>query len=194
MYSKDNYKELAEQFSRECVKYDMEHEYPNHVGDVETVIATSLTQEEFEVKYAALIPSFGRYVLMTPEMNKPIKDFDKNNYKFDKRQMRYGILFSVDEEDFDEHHMELFYEDVADQSLTWCINRELYRAIASLPELQKRRFLMRHLFNMTLEQIAKDEGVRINAVEKSVKAAKRRLRRDLSDIYYGKIKTVHTPV
>ena len=47
----------------------------------------------------------------------------------------------------------------------------LHKAIATLPEVQRRRLLLYYFGNMTYQEIAKLEGCKHPAVMKSVKAA-----------------------
>jgi hypothetical protein len=53
---------------------------------------------------------------------------------------------------------------------------ELDRLLASLTETQKRRFEMRYFQNMDIEEIAKIEEARINAVWESLELAKKKMK------------------
>ena len=55
-------------------------------------------------------------------------------------------------------------------------NEQLYRAIDSLPEIQKRRLKLYYFENMTFEQIGELEGCRKIAVKFSVERAKEKLK------------------
>jgi RNA polymerase sigma-70 factor (ECF subfamily) len=50
-------------------------------------------------------------------------------------------------------------------------DERLRQAVAELPEIQRRRFVLYHKFGLTYEQIAEMEGCSFQAVAKSVKAA-----------------------
>ena len=50
-------------------------------------------------------------------------------------------------------------------------NEQLRTAVDNLPAIQRRRFVLRHEFGLTYEQIAKMEGCTFQAVAKTVKAA-----------------------
>ena len=52
----------------------------------------------------------------------------------------------------------------------------LRRAIAELPEVQRRRFLMYHEDGLTYEEIAEREGCIFQAVAKSVKSAESKIK------------------
>ena len=52
---------------------------------------------------------------------------------------------------------------------------EFERALASMSEVQRRRFEMKVFKEMTIEQIAEAEGTNINAVWKSLQLAKEKL-------------------
>ena len=59
-------------------------------------------------------------------------------------------------------------------------NEQLRRAIAALPEIQRRRLVMYYFDGLTYEEIAEQEGCTHPAVIKSVKAAISKLKRFLS--------------
>ena len=59
-------------------------------------------------------------------------------------------------------------------------NEQLRRAIAALPEVQRRRLVMYYFDSLTYEEIAEKEGCTHPAVIKSVKAAISKLKKYLS--------------
>ena len=171
---------LEERFRRECVKYDIERMYPKHVGEEDTAIVTSLTQEELEVRFADLIPSFGKYVLMTPEMNEPIRIFDRNNGKYDKNQTRHGVSVEYN----DALQTSSFQvPDVGEEYEKTEINIELHRCIAKLHPSQQRKVYKHFFENMTEKEIAVEEGVSIQTVNASLYRAKISLRKMLAPSY-----------
>ena len=50
-------------------------------------------------------------------------------------------------------------------------NEQLRQAIHSLPKIQRRRFVLYHVYGFTYEQIAETEGCSFQAVAKAVKVA-----------------------
>lgn len=68
-------------------------------------------------------------------------------------------------------------EDVVDFQL---VREELYQAIDQLPVLQRRRLTLYYFAELTFEQIAEREGCSLQAIDKSVKAALKKLKKYLS--------------
>jgi len=55
-------------------------------------------------------------------------------------------------------------------------NEQLRQAIAELPKIQRRRFVLHHEFGLTYEQIAKMEGCKRQPVTRSVERAEEKIR------------------
>jgi RNA polymerase sigma-70 factor (ECF subfamily) len=62
-------------------------------------------------------------------------------------------------------------KSVEDAVIDGLCNEQLQRAVESLPEIQRRRFVLYHEYGLTYEQIADMEGCTFQAVGKAVKAA-----------------------
>ncbi|WP_367620707.1 RNA polymerase sigma factor [Eggerthella sinensis] len=58
---------------------------------------------------------------------------------------------------------------------------EIYRALRGLSDVQQRRFLMRHLEERSIKQIAQSEGCLERAVKYSLNHARKNLREMLSE-------------
>ena len=71
-------------------------------------------------------------------------------------------------------------EPVEDHVYRRIIYRELYKAIAQLPEIQRRRVLLYYFGGYTYEQIAEMEGCKHPAIIKSVAAAENSIKIYLS--------------
>lgn len=56
-------------------------------------------------------------------------------------------------------------------------NEWLHKAIAVLPEIQRRRFILHHEFGLTYKQIAEMEGCSTRAIEYSVSIAKEKIKK-----------------
>lgn len=69
---------------------------------------------------------------------------------------------------------------VEDRVLQNLEQEQLHKAIAELPETQKRRLLLYYFQGMTYEQIAQMEGCRYQSVQESVLAAIKHLRKILN--------------
>ena len=71
-------------------------------------------------------------------------------------------------------------EPVEDHVYRRIMYQKLHKAIAQLPEIQRRRILLYYFGGYTYEQIAQMEGCRHPAIIKSVAAAERNLKKYLS--------------
>ncbi len=70
------------------------------------------------------------------------------------------------------------YEESAEDEVIWELTvRELHSAISLLPEVQKRRLVLRYFAGMTYKQIAEIEGCSISPVIRSVETAIKKLKK-----------------
>lgn len=168
---------LEERLKSDCTVYQMKHLYPGYEGKIKYVIVTALSPEAFRIRYYVFFPDTEEYELLTPEQGEPIKDFDRNNEKYDKRQERRGILYSIDDEDFEEHHPEMIGQDPADDVLKKYIIRCMWEQIYKLPQTQQRRLIKYYIFGVPIKQIAEEEGVDYSSVYLTIQAAIHRLQR-----------------
>lgn len=70
--------------------------------------------------------------------------------------------------------------EIEDNYIRQFENKRLYEAISQLSDTQRRRILM-YMENMSVREIARQEGCHMNAVLKSVNGALAKLRRLLED-------------
>ncbi len=71
-------------------------------------------------------------------------------------------------------------EPVEDHVYRRIMYQELHKAIAQLPEIQRRRVLLYYFGGYTYEQIAQMEGCKHPAIMKSITAAERNIKKSLS--------------
>ena len=71
-------------------------------------------------------------------------------------------------------------EPVEDRVYRRIMYQELHKAIAQLPEIQRRRVLLYYFGGYTYEQIAQMEGCKYPAIIKSVAAAEKNIKKILS--------------
>jgi RNA polymerase sigma-70 factor (ECF subfamily) len=69
---------------------------------------------------------------------------------------------------------------VEDTVIDGLYNEQLQRAVESLPEIQRRRFILYHEYGFTYEQIAKMEGCTKRAVKFSVDLATTKIKENLN--------------
>lgn len=71
-------------------------------------------------------------------------------------------------------------EPMEDRVYRRIMYQELHKAIAQLPEIQRRRILLYYFGGYTYEQIAKMEGCKHPAIIKSVASAEKNIKKILS--------------
>ena len=71
-------------------------------------------------------------------------------------------------------------EPVEDRVYRRIMYQELHKAIAQLPEIQRRRVLLYYFGGYTYEQIAQMEGCKYPAIIKSVSAAEKNIKKYFS--------------
>jgi len=71
-------------------------------------------------------------------------------------------------------------EPLEDHVYRRIIYQDLHKAIAQLPEIQRRRILLYYFGGYTYEQIAQMEGCKHPAIIKSVAAAERNIRKNIT--------------
>ena len=71
-------------------------------------------------------------------------------------------------------------EPVEDHVYRRIMYQELHRAVAQLPEIQRRRVLLYYFGGYTYEQIAQMEGCKYPAIIKSVSAAEKNIKKYFS--------------
>ena len=149
-------KDIDDRFLDECELHDMESEYPNHPDETKYYIVTMLTLNEFRKRYAVLFPHPNEYVLLTPEQYEPILDSKRNNEKTKKNQMRHGIPLDFSEEIVDGW---VSAPDVCDLLIKKQMDNTLDEFLSLLNKIQERR-IRKHFFGeMSVLEIADDEGV-----------------------------------
>lgn len=91
---------------------------------------------------------------------------------------RHGTLFELNEQElFHNADSDYIPVDVAASENIEC--RALRKAIAELPEVQRRRIIMYFFDGLSYEEIAALEGCKYQAIQKSIRQSVRKLRRVL---------------
>lgn len=90
-------------------------------------------------------------------------------------RMARGHIYSL-EEDLEEHHPEAAVEDCATQVFAKEQSGELWEAINSLNDIQRKRLIAYYFEGKTYREIADEEGVDHKAIVRSVAIALKNLR------------------
>lgn len=171
-------KELELQFAADCKVIELKYEYKGYTGDERYGLITSLSEQELSCKYGCLLDSYAPYIVLDLAFAEARDDFRRNEKKFEKRNER-GHLFGMDDE-FDSHHPESAAPDCIEAVLENEMNSELCMAIRRLNPVQRQRLVKRYFEGMSSRAIAAEEGVNYSAVDKSIAAALKNLKKFLS--------------
>lgn len=117
-----------------------------------------------------------------------LKEFREFN-SFKSKNIKYKNIYdryfehSEQSEETIQKHMVKMVEGVEDIVYRNLMREEIEHALISLNEIQKRRFVMYYIDEMTYEEIAKVEGCTKRAIKFSVDASKKNLQKILKNLY-----------
>lgn len=163
-------------FAGECKLINLKYEYKGYTGIEKFAIISELSEEKLNQKYPDIIGRYVPFILLSIKHGEVIAEAHRNDDKFDKRGKRHGILYDINDNEFETHHPEIITDTLEEEVLKNIEVELLYEAIETLEDIQKRR-LVSFIFNeMTISEIARLEGVNRNTVSKSINAAIKNLK------------------
>lgn len=164
-----------------------------------------LNNKYFEVSINIFLQIFGvhkieikddekRYfIIYKDEVNKCQMQLSLKEYKefnsFKSQDIKYKNIYnryiehSEQSEETIQKRMLQKIERVEDMVYRSIISEEIQKALLSLNEIQRRKFVMYYIDEMTYEQIAKIEGCTKRAIKFSVDAARMNLQKMLKNLY-----------
>ena len=155
---------------------DLRREYPGFTGETSWAVITDLLQEELEQLFGNQLKAYIPYLSMSLEEGEIFADYNRNEDKHSKRQLRSGEAFGYEEGTSEAVHEEMVTDTLLDDVLIELDIKKLMECMDQLPEVQRRRVELYYLQDMTLAEVAAAEGVNVNAVNKSIKAALKALK------------------
>ncbi len=174
--SKDISSALEEQFKQECLVISVKDEYPDYTGTEKWIIITDLSDDELMSSYGSMLVDYSPYIKLSVRQGKPIIIFHRNEDKHRKRRKLYeSLLPDCDGED--ELYSKLAQEDFVSQLVMSDYIRKLLEALPT--EKQRRRIVLHYIFGFTAVEIAEMENVSSQAVDKSLHAGIRYLKKFL---------------
>ncbi len=166
------------QFALECKAINLSYEYDGYTGEERYAIITALSETEMLDKYADILDYYAPYVLLTEEQGAAIIEHQNNEAKHRMRNLRSGHAFDINDGEFEEHHPEFAVcEDIIEKIELQNQIRQLREAIATLPEVQKRRLVKYFFEGRTYKQIGAEEGVDYTSVRESIAVAIKKLKK-----------------
>ena len=115
---------------------------------------------------------------VSDEIYEEFRNFHRQEDRLNKYKNYHGCY--VPFEDIENDPTSDAFDPLTDEMIRQEENRRLYRAIAELTPLQRKRIFM-FMENMNYTEIARKEGTTIPSVRKSIELALKKLRRLLSE-------------
>lgn len=156
---------------------NLKREYPGFRGEVSWALITSLTEKELAVIFGDQLAIYKPYMLLSPEVGEAWADFDRNEDKHAKRQVRSGEAFGYEEGISESVHNEMVSDTLIDDILVDLDIQKLREALKLLPDVQRRRIELYYFNGLSLAEVAVNEGVNVNAVNKSIKVGLKKLKK-----------------
>ncbi|MCF0185751.1 MAG: sigma-70 family RNA polymerase sigma factor [Bacteroidaceae bacterium] len=150
---------------------DLRREYPGFVGGTPWALVTDMTGNLLEKTFGRQLKPYRPYLILSLKEGEILADFNRNEDKHAKRRSRTGEAFGYEEGFSETVHEELISDTMLDEILLNLDIEEMNEAMDLLSATQRRRVELYYLQDMTLAQVAAAEGVNVNAVRKSIKAA-----------------------
>lgn len=180
-----NFSNLKEHFQNECKVINLKYEYEGCTGEEQWAIITELSEKELFEKYPDIISRYIPFVLLSVEQGKAVYEFRKNESKFYKRSLNNEDPFGYDDELIGIFHSEVIVPDFIEQQITEEYEENrcqlkmklMDKALSSLTEKQYKYLIARYVRNKSAREIAKEEGVSHQAIEKHLSAAVKKVKK-----------------
>lgn len=178
-------------FSSECKVIDLRYEYVGYIGEEKYAIVTDLTKDELLAKYPDVICRYTPFVLLSILHGEVIRDFHRNEDKFQKRDIRNHNLYGGYEDGVSERSYREFvtaYEDPVQQAIREAYELEMkqvhhrnilkvQKTLSLMKPIQRDRLIKSVVKGMSSREIAKEESVNYSTVDKSISAAKKNFKK-----------------
>ena len=184
---KKSIKNISRENEKECYVMDLRIEYgAGKVGREDYAIITDMSEVELKAAYGDELHQYEPYVVMTMEMGEAIFEYNRNEWKNEKRQHKYGSEYSISEPDFDEHHPECAEEP----DYLSCLEKSekyapLYEALSKLTDVQNNRIIKYFFEHKTMAQISGEENVSKQSIFENLESSLEKLKELLTDSELG---------
>ena len=178
---------LEEQFKKDCTVIDLKYEYEGYIGTERYLIVSHLSEKEILEVYPEQANKYSPFVKVEASFMSVRQAYIQNEDKFRKRARRTQDIF-----DFDERtamfHRELICqgfgvaeedEELSQHKLE--TEKLLYQALKVLTKRQKKRLYGYFFLQLSTREIAKKEKVSHQAIEQSIEASIKKLRKILKN-------------
>lgn len=189
--SKDKLDTLNEEFRSECKVINLKYEYEGYIGEEQWAIISELSEKELLEKYPDIISRYIPFVLLSVEQGKAVYEFRRNESKFYKRSLNNEDAFGYNDELTGIYHSEVVVPDFVEQQITEEYEEArnqlkiklLDKALSSLTEKQYKYLIARYISNKSAREIAKEEGVAHQVIDRHLNAAVKKIRKVFSGFF-----------
>lgn len=173
-------------FANECKIINLKYEYNGYIGEERFAIVTELSEAELWEKYPDIISRYVPFVHLSDKHGEVIKEFHRNEDKFEKREKRNQEFYGYEEGlseclcssliyGYEDPHQKMIREEYELKEEVIHMNEleKVKITLEKMSPIQARRLWKNICEGMNSSQIAKEEGVNHSAVNKSLKAARK---------------------
>lgn len=176
---------LKKEFQSECKVINLKYEYEGYIGKEQWAIISELTEKELFEKYPDIVKQYTPFVLLSVEQGRAVYEFRRNKSKFYKRSKNNEDAFGYDDELIGIFHSEVIVPDFVEQQIIEEYEENRYqlkmklldKALSSLTEKQYKYLIARYVADKSTREIAKEEGVSHQAIEKHLNAAVKKIKK-----------------
>lgn len=161
-------------------------EYGQKLNGCKYAVASANSQQDMEEKYGECVEIFRPYIFLTSEEFAPIRESQRNNDRYQKRELRDHELYGFTEElteianeccflsEEEPNAIDAMIE-IEENEAFRCLEEKMRSSLKTLTDAQRRRSEMHFVKGMPLKKIAEIEGIDEKAVRKSVEGAKKKI-------------------
>lgn len=181
---------LEEQFAKECKLINLKYEYIGYEGEEKWAIVSELSKDDLIEKYPEIVNHYIPFVMLSVEQGEVIREYNRNEDKYRKRRIKKEQSLGYDEMT-EQCHPELvrpnYWEEKEYEE--FCMKRQeeklrlLFMAMESLTDKQRKYLKLYFVKGMTTRDIAKEEGISHQAIEKHIRAATRKFEKIFANFF-----------
>ena len=165
---------MSNKDKKEYKALDIKYQYDNYTGTEKWIIISDLSDEELLSKYPDT-EQYIPFIRLAPEQGEVLLEANRNMDKFRKRAKKNNDSYA-----YEDGVTEIYHHELARlQSINTEMSLRMQAAIEKLPEKQKIRLIKYYYNAMNVSQIAREEGVSSQAVDKSIASAIEKLKKFL---------------
>lgn len=161
-------------------------EYGQKLNGCKYAVASANSQKDMEEKYGECIEIFRPYIFLTSEEFAPIRESQRNNDKYHKKELRDQELYGFTEELTEIANECCFLSgeepiaidvmiEIEENEAFRCKEDMMRNSLMTLTDTQRRRSEMYFVKGMSFRRIAELEGIDEKAVRKSIEGAKKKI-------------------